>query len=274
MADTDISIDSLRDRLTDSLAEWGAQFSLVLAELEQMRALVEELRNKQGQDDDRVADLQRQLRVQSELMADLHNDVEEGAALRNKLHEKDVEIERLSSELASKQELIRVLRRDAEQSDQLKGELQLRDQRIQALKSENQAAKDSAERLAQDLEQLTESAREANTSAAERQALHVELDARKSLIQSLRSDLDRTSDLEEKLAESSALSASWKIRWIATPRPSRTCTAPLSGSRLKPGAAETKKPARRLIAPCRRCLALTCSGPWKPPTWNRPSPLT
>ncbi len=201
MADKDVPIDTLRDRLTDSLAEWGAQISELLAELEQMRAQVHELRAEQIQDDDRVSDPRRPLRAQSALMADLQTDVQEGAALGNKVHEKDEEIARLSAELASKQELIRVLRRDAEQCDQLKAELQLRDQRIRALKSDNQTAKDRAERLARDLKQLTESAEQADSSVSELEALHAELDACKTLNWSLPSDLDRTGDPEHKLAE-------------------------------------------------------------------------
>jgi chromosome segregation ATPase len=201
MAENDLSIESLRDRLTDTLAEWGAQFSVVLSELDQKRGLVEKLHDKAAQHDERVGELQRQLKAQSELMGNLQDDIAEANRLRKEVQERDVETDRLGAELASKQELVRALRRDAEGAQKLKEELRLRDQRIRELEAANRNAQQEALRLTRELDDVAESAQQRADSVSEVAALHAELDARKTLIKSMRSDLKRLSYMEEEVEE-------------------------------------------------------------------------
>jgi chromosome segregation ATPase len=201
MADNELSIESLRDRLTDTLAEWGAQFSVVLTELDQKRAAVEKLRAKAAEHDERVEQLERQLKAQSELMGDLQDDIADANRLRKQVQEQDLEMDRLSAELESKQELVAALRRDAEGVQNLRDQLGAKDRRISELQSANRVAQEDAERLARDVEDLTERAQTEVDSASEVDALRAELDARKTLIQSMRSDLKRLGTMDAKLEE-------------------------------------------------------------------------
>jgi len=201
MAENDLSIESLRDRLTDTLAEWGAQFSVVLTELDHKQSLVEKLRGKAAQHDERVEELERQLEAQSELMGGLQDDIAASNRLRKEIQERDVEMDRLTSELQSKQELISALRSDAETSQHLRDELRTKEQRISELESANRGAREDAQRLAREVEDLTERAQSEIDSASEVEALRAELDARKSLIQSMRSDLKRLGNMEAELDE-------------------------------------------------------------------------
>jgi chromosome segregation ATPase len=201
MADVETPIETLRDRLTGLLADWGAEFSMVLRELETKRARVKELDSSAAGRDDELDVLRRQVDGQEDLISTLKSDAEDASKLRREVHGKDLELDRLTSELDSKQELIQALRRDAERMDRLKGDGRAKDQEIARLNAEQARAERRANDLQQELDALKDSSEESNQDAVELEAVRAELDARKTLIESLRADADRLGALEARLEE-------------------------------------------------------------------------
>jgi len=195
--DKDISIEGLRDRLTDSLADWGSQLSLLLNELETQRARTAELVTSAQDDDRRVESQAQQLKAQAELIATLQDDAREASDLRQQVHKSDLENERLASELESKRELIAALRRETSQAGTAKKDLKAKDREIVRL-NEAQCQWELRESALQG--QLAE-LQEDTSDTSEVKALQADLDARKSLVDSLRSDIERLAPLEEKLSE-------------------------------------------------------------------------
>jgi hypothetical protein len=105
----------LRDRLSGLLADWAPSCRVVLKELEEKRARLDDAREPATQATEQQAAAQAASRA-----GPTHRNAEgrgRGVAkLRQRSSRKDLEFERLSSELDSKKELIRALRRDAESS--------------------------------------------------------------------------------------------------------------------------------------------------------------
>lgn len=195
-------IQLMRERLTGLLADWGAELSMVLKELEDKRNRLEALEASSAEHNDEITSLQRRIESQDELIDSMKSDGEQAAKLRKELHAKAAELEPLVSELASKKELIAVLRRDAEQVDRLKADAKLKDRELERLKNVALKAEQRAEQLGQEIEVLRESAAgRATEESAELEAVRAELDARKTLIKSLRADQERVAALEASLDE-------------------------------------------------------------------------
>jgi len=201
MADRPASIQGLRDRLTGLLADWGAEFALVLKELEEKRARVVELEGRQQGRADELEMLKKRLDGQDQLIDTLKAEAEEASKLRKEVRSKDLEYERVSSELDSKKELVRALRRDAEAADRLKADAKVKDRSVEDLKGELQKAERRIEDQAKELSSMREAAGKANDESAELEALRAELEARKVMIKSLRADQDRVAALDASLDE-------------------------------------------------------------------------
>jgi chromosome segregation ATPase len=112
MADLDTPIETLRGRLTQLLADWGAEMSVVLKDLEDLRERVD------GQD---------------KLIKTLKSDAEEADKLRKAMQASELEGEKLRAELESKRDLVKVLRKDAGEAADLGKELERKDKEIAKL---------------------------------------------------------------------------------------------------------------------------------------------
>src|SRR3970040_1608545 len=202
MARQETSTDVLRERLTSLLADWGAEMSMLLRELDETRKkLAEQTASYENYGRD-LKTLEDRVNGQAELMETLRAEAATAAELRNEVRAKDLDVERLASEVESKQELIRALRRDAESVERLKAESKAKDQEIGALQKERRQAEKQLAELDAELETLRENADDhSSEGAAELEAVRAELDARKTLIKSLRADADRVSTLESRLEE-------------------------------------------------------------------------
>lgn len=202
MAESTRSVDSLRQRLTETLAEWGSEVSTLLAEVERLEAALDEQREGSETRDDELEAFQARVEHQQELIENLRAEAGEAGPLREELNAKDVEIERLTSELVSKKELITALRRDAERVDRLKGEARERDAELEQLRARCNELSERNEALKAENDSLQSSAgSESEDLEAELEAARTELDARKSLIASLRADAERVDALEASLDE-------------------------------------------------------------------------
>ena len=202
MPQRNTTIESVRDRLTGLLADWGAELSLVLKELEEKRARVAELEGGAAGREDELSALRKRVEGQDDLIETLQGDVEEASKLRQEIRSKDLDIERLRSELESKKELIHALRRDAEGADRLKADAKLKDREMADLRTEIKQARQHIEETEAELGSLRDvAAGQASEESAEIESLRAELEARKSLIKSLRSDQERAAALEASLEE-------------------------------------------------------------------------
>jgi len=202
MSELDTTTEALRERLTDLLAEWGAQMSCVLTELEQTRRRLETAEQASVQGEKRIAELSERLRAQDELIDTLRAEGETASELRRELNAREVELERLTSELESRQDLIRGLRREAEDAERTKRELERKTGELDGLKRDNERLEAESRELQRRVRQLEEAAdAESAGGSAEIASLKAELEARKSLIKTLRADGDRSRALEARLAE-------------------------------------------------------------------------
>jgi chromosome segregation ATPase len=197
MAERNTTIQGSRDRLTGLLADWGAEMSLVLKELEEKRARVEELESGAAGRHDELQALQKRVEVQQNLIDALRGDAEEASKLRIEIRNKDLEFERVSAELDSKRELIRALRRDAESIDRLKTDAKIKDRDVEELRAQLRRAEAKAAEATQELVAAREAVGRASEEQSEVEALRSELEARKALIKSLRADQDRVATLRE-----------------------------------------------------------------------------
>ena len=98
MAELHTPIDELRERLTGLLADWGAELSMVLRELEKKRERLAELEADAERHDEQLESLNKRLEGQEGLIETLSADAEEAFKLRREVQSKDLEIERLQSE--------------------------------------------------------------------------------------------------------------------------------------------------------------------------------
>lgn len=203
MEDIDTPIETLRERLTQLLADWGAEMSMVLKDLEDARARVNDLEeNSTGKAE--LAELRKRLKGQDDLLETLKGDAAESAKLRKSLHASELESEKLRSDLESKRDLVKALRNDLEKAAELKKELKRKDRETTALA----AAKDELDQHVAELEQRVaaaeKSAQDSHDDTSELVAIRAELDAKTSLIKSLRTDAQRSESLEERLHEKQA----------------------------------------------------------------------
>jgi predicted RNase H-like nuclease (RuvC/YqgF family) len=202
MARPDTTTDALRERLTVLLADWGAEMSMLLRELDEARKQAADQDSKTANHGRELKTLEDRNRGQAELIETLKNEASSAAELRSEVRAKDLEIERLASEIESKQELVRALRRDAESTDRLKAESKLKDKEIAGLYKDQRQAEKRIGEISTELESLRESAEHAGShEKTELEAVRAELEARKTLIKSLRADADRVAALETRLEE-------------------------------------------------------------------------
>jgi chromosome segregation ATPase len=201
MADRQASIQDVRDRLTGLLADWGAELSTVLKELDEKRTRLEEFEIQHATRDGELQSLQKRVEGQEQLIETLKVDSEEVAKLRTEIRSKDLEFERVSSELDSKKELIRALRRDAEVGDRMKADAKIKDRDIEDLRGQVSRAEQRIEEQTKELSAVREVAGKASEDASELESLRAELEARKAMIKSLRADQDRIGTLEASIDE-------------------------------------------------------------------------
>jgi len=194
------TIEEVRERLTGLLADWGAELSLLLKELEDKRALAAEIEDA-GRDEELQA-LEKRIESQQNLIDTLRIDSEETSKLRKEIRKKDMELERINAELDSKKELIRALRRDAEAGDRLKADARSRDRELEQLRADLRRADAKAEQGMKELAAMRDAAEgQGREEQSELESLRSELEARKMLIKSLRADQERVATLESSLEE-------------------------------------------------------------------------
>jgi predicted RNase H-like nuclease (RuvC/YqgF family) len=202
MARQDTTTDALRERLTVLLADWGAEMSMLLRELDDARKQLADQDTKTTNHARELKTLEDRNRGQVELIETLKSEASSASDLRAEVRAKDLEVERLASEIESKQELVRALRRDAESVDRLKTEAKVKDREIAELRKEQRQAEKRIGELGAELESLRDTAESAGShEKTELEAVRAELDARKTLIKSLRADADRVGALEARLEE-------------------------------------------------------------------------
>ncbi|NIW23096.1 MAG: hypothetical protein GWN29_00215 [Gammaproteobacteria bacterium] len=190
MADLDTPIETLRGRLTQLLADWGAEMSVVLKDLEDLRERVD------GQDN---------------LIETLKGDAQDAGTLRKDMQAKELEVEKLRSELESKRDLVKVLRKDADGAADLRKALEKKDKALKSKDKEitklSETNKDLETRLVETERRLSdaeESMAESHDNATELNAIRAELNAKTSLIKSLRTDAERFEAFENRLDEKRA----------------------------------------------------------------------
>ncbi len=191
----------IRERLTELLTGWGGDVSILLDELEEKRARLQELEAAAANQSDEVKALNRRVEAQESLIESLRREADETATLRREIHDKNLELEKKRSDIGSKHELIDALRRDAEGIGRLKGDSRVKDQEIARLTREKQQALQQAAEITGKFKILTAATLTGIDTAVELEAIRAELDARKSLIESLRGDAERAADLETQLEE-------------------------------------------------------------------------
>jgi chromosome segregation ATPase len=204
MTDLETPIGTIRERLSGLLADWGADFSSLLTELEEKRARLDELETDAADKTDRVGALSRQVEAQDTLIESLNLEADEATALRKEIHDRDLELEKKSAEIGSKHELISALRQDTEGIGRLKGDGRVKDQEIARLVIEKEQA-------VQHAAELTASTLTGIDTAAQLEAVRAELEARKSVIESLRGDAERAQALEAQLEEKRGVIAKLEV---------------------------------------------------------------
>jgi chromosome segregation ATPase len=194
MADIDTSIEALRERLTQLLADWGTEMSMVLKDLGDTRAGLAGLEERSAATESELESLRCRMSGQEELIESLRGDAEEAAALRKALSAAELEAENLRSELDSKLDLVKALRKDAEKIDGLRTELKRNESELASL---GDLRRDLEQRLAA----AEDSAADSHDDITELAAVRAELAAKTSLLQTLRADAERCETLEERLDE-------------------------------------------------------------------------
>lgn len=201
-----IPMSTIRERFTGMLADWGADFSTLLEELEEKRALLQEIEAEAAKKSHEIEAVHKRVKVQDTLIETLKAEAEEAGTLRKEIRVKDRELEKKKSEIDSKHVLIDSLRRDIKEVGQLKGAIKTKDKENARLVKEKQHAQQHAAKLTEELKSLTEefkildaSASMAIDAATELEAVRAELDMRKTLIESLRVDAERAQALEAQL---------------------------------------------------------------------------
>ncbi len=168
--DLETPISTTRERLTGMLADWGADFSTLLEELEEKRALLQEIEVEAASQSHEIEAVHKSVKVQDTLIETLKIEAEEAVTLRKEIHDKDLELEKKNSELDSKHQLIDALRRDAKGIGQLKGDIRTKDKEIARLVKEKQHAPQHAAKLTEELKILTAELEAARAKLEELQA--------------------------------------------------------------------------------------------------------
>ena len=201
MTDQQTPISTIPERLSALLTDWGTEFSMFLKELEEMRALVQELEAEASSESNKVEALNKRIEAQDTLIESMKVEAEKSVTLRREIDAKDQELEKKNIEIGSKQELITGLERDADGIERLKGDGRVKDHEIARLTKEKQHAEQDVAELKDEFKIFTASTLTGVDAMAELEAVRAELDARRSLIESLRGDAQRAQSLEVQLEE-------------------------------------------------------------------------
>ena len=194
-------ISTMRERLTGMLADWGADFSTLLKELEHKRALLQAIEAEAANTSHEIEAIHKRVKAQDTLIKTLKNDADETVTLRKEVRNKDRELEKKKSEIDSKHVLIDALRRDLKEVKQLKGAIKTKEKENTRLVKEKEQAQQRAEKLTEEIKILNASALMGIDATTELEAVRAELDVRKTLIESLRGDAERAQALETQLEE-------------------------------------------------------------------------
>jgi chromosome segregation ATPase len=201
MAEMDTPIETLHERLTQLLADWGAEMSMVLKELEDARGRIAEFEELSSGSQDELEAMQRRIDGQDSLIETLKADAEEAAGLRKSLVASEKETEKFRAELESKHDLVMALRKEADDLDALEKELKRKNREFEALRAENDRLRQQIVEVEERLAVAEESAAQTHDDTTELVALRAELDAKSSLIKSLHTDAERFVALEITLDE-------------------------------------------------------------------------
>ncbi len=112
MTDRDATTTVLRERLTDLLAEWGAEMSAVLTELERTRQQLAAADERSARLDQAVAEMSARMKDQ-DLVATLQLDIGFAPDLRRQLEARDSEVEQLRRTVEELENTIAELKRTA-----------------------------------------------------------------------------------------------------------------------------------------------------------------
>jgi len=194
-------ISTMRERLTGMLADWGADFSTLLKELEHKRALLQAIEAEAANKSHEIEAIHKRVKAQDTLIKTLKNDADETVTLRKEVRNKDRELEKKKSEIDSKHVLIDALRRDLKEVKQLKDAIKTKEKENTRLVKEQAQAQQHAANLAEEVKILNASALMGIDATTELEAVRAELDVRKTLIESLRGDAERAQALETQLEE-------------------------------------------------------------------------
>ena len=194
-------ISTMRERLTGMLADWGADFSTLLKELEHKRALLQAIEAEAANTSHEIEAIHKRVKAQDTLIKTLKNDAEETVSLRKEVRNKDQELEKKKSDIDSKHVLIDALRRDLKEVKQLKGTIKTKEKENTRLVKEKEQAQQRAAKLTVEIKILNASALMGIDATTELEAVRAELDVRKALIESLRGDAERAQALETQLEE-------------------------------------------------------------------------
>ena len=194
-------ISTMRERLTGMLADWGADFSTLLKELEHKRALLQAIEAEAANKSHEIEAIHKRVNAQDTLIKTLKNDADETVTLRKEVRNKNRELEKNKSEIDSKHVLIDALRRDLKEVKQLKGAIKTKEKENTRLVKEQEQAQQHAANLAEEVKILNASALMGIDATTELEAVRAELDVRKTLIESLRGDAERAQALETQLEE-------------------------------------------------------------------------
>ncbi len=199
--DLKIPMSTIRERFTGMLADWGAAFSTLLKDLEEKRALLQELEAEAAKKSHEIEAVHKRVKVQDTLIETLKIEAEEAGTLRKAIRVKDRDLEKMKSEIDSKRVLIDSLRRDIKKIGQLKGAIKTKYKENAHLVKEKQHAQQHAAKLMEEIKILNASALMGIDAETELEAVRAELDVRKTLIESLREDAERVQALEVQLKE-------------------------------------------------------------------------
>jgi predicted RNase H-like nuclease (RuvC/YqgF family) len=185
----------IRERLAELLAEWGAEFSSVLEDLETTRRTVAER-------DARIAELMAELDGRERDAAEIEQLREQQAARDTEIAERDAELADLREQLQKQRAALDQLAGKLAAAEQARQEDQHKEAELARLKRQKKQADDHVNELLEQVRLLREAAdEEASGGATEIAALQAELDARKTLVRSLRADAERAKALETLLDE-------------------------------------------------------------------------
>lgn len=189
----------IRERLAETLAEWGSEFTAVLEDLERARKALAER-------DNRVAELTAELDDRDNELAELGKLRKQQQSYESALAKRDAELSDLCDQLKNQHASNEELAAKLEAAEQARQADQHREAELARIRRQKKQADDQVAELLEQVRMLRETAdEEASGGASEIAALQAELDARKILVRNLRADAERANALETLLEEKNAI---------------------------------------------------------------------